>query len=96
MILALALIHHLSISNNVPLPEVSKFMSQLAEWLIIEFVPKEDHKVKKLLATREDIFPTYTKDGFEAAFSTDFKIEHVEQVQNTQRRLYLMRRLEGI
>jgi hypothetical protein len=93
LIFALALIHHLAISNNVPLPDVASFMSQLSEWLIIEFVPKEDHKVKKLLATREDIFPTYTKEGFEAAFSTHFKIEQVGQVQNTERLLYLLRRL---
>jgi ribosomal protein L11 methylase PrmA len=94
LILALALIHHLAISNNVPLAHVAQFMSGLAEWLVIEFVPKEDPKVQKLLASREDIFPDYTQSGFEAAFSGSFNIVKSEQVQNSQRTMYLMQRRE--
>jgi ribosomal protein L11 methylase PrmA len=92
MILALALIHHLAISNNVPLNSVAQFMGQLAEWLAIEFVPKSDPKVQTLLASREDIFPDYTQQGFTDAFSAYFEIVESNPIENSDRILYLMRR----
>ncbi|MBN1429928.1 MAG: class I SAM-dependent methyltransferase [Anaerolineae bacterium] len=88
--LALALIHHLAISNNVPLSDVAAFMASLTEWLIIEFVPKSDPKVQTLLATREDIFSSYTPEGFETAFQEYFTIIRAESVQDSDRQLYLM------
>jgi len=93
MLLALALIHHLAISNNVPLPQVADFLAEWGKWLVIEFVPKSDSQVQKLLVSREDIFPNYTRDGFEAAFKQRFKICEAVQVQESERVLYLMERL---
>ena len=93
LVLALALVHHLAIGNNVPLVSIARLLSRLAEWLIIEFVPKEDPKVQKLLASRVDIFPAYTQAGFEQAFATAFTIEQSAPIQNSSRRLYLMKRL---
>ena len=90
MILALALIHHLAISNNAPLDMVASFLGELCRWLIIEFVPKEDAKVQRLLATRDDIFPNYTQQGFEAAFSHYFTIQRTERIKDSSRILYLM------
>jgi hypothetical protein len=43
-----------------------------------------------LLASREDIFPEYTREGFEKAFSTRFHIRKTEAVQDSERALYLM------
>ena len=91
-ILALALIHHLAIANNVPLLRVAGFFSDLCRSLIIEFVPKSDPKVLTLLASREDIFPDYTVQGFERAFSERFSIDRREQIAGSGRLLYLMRR----
>ncbi len=53
---ALALLHHLAISNNLPFPKIAEFLSHVCRWLVIEFVPKTDSQVQRLLATREDIF----------------------------------------
>ena len=88
--LALALIHHLAISNNVPLESVAEFFKDICKFLIIEFVPKNDSRVQRLLTTREDIFPYYTKDYFERAFGIYFKIEKIKPVPNSERILYLM------
>jgi hypothetical protein len=88
--LALALVHHLAISNNVPLEMLAKYFSHLAPSLIIEFVPKSDSQVKRLLSTREDIFPNYTFEGFEAAFAEYFNIKKVEDIEGSERKLYLM------
>jgi hypothetical protein len=90
MALALAVIHHLAISNNVPLPQLADFFAAHCKWLVIEFVPKSDSQVQKLLASREDIFPNYTREGFEAAFSERFEIHKCEAVRDSERALYLM------
>jgi hypothetical protein len=92
MALALAVIHHLAISNNVPLPQLANFFAGHCTWLVIEFVPKSDSQVQKLLSSREDIFPDYTRDGFEAAFSARFNIHKSESVRDSERTLYLMER----
>lgn len=92
VLMALALIHHLAISNNVPLPRVASFLAGLAKYLIIEFVPKSDSQVKRLLANRTDIFTDYSHAGFESAFSSYFDIEKQEQIRESERTLYLMRR----
>ena len=92
MALALALVHHLAIGNNVPLPMVASFLSDVCRWLLVEFVPKEDPRVAHLLATREDIFPDYTAEGFERAFDKRFHIERREEIRESPRILYLLRR----
>ena len=93
MVLALALIHHLAISNNVPLLQVADFFASVGKWLVIEFVLKSDSQVQKLLVSREDIFPNYTREGFEAAFEQKFKIAEAVNVRESERVLYLMKRL---
>lgn len=91
-VLALALIHHIAISNNVPLEKIAAFFSQLSKHLVIEFVPKSDPKVKTLLATREDIFPDYTRAGFEAAFASRFETLEATEIRGSDRVLYLLER----
>jgi hypothetical protein len=95
LVLALALIHHISISNNVPLPRVASYFSKLAEHLVIEFVPKSDPKVMTLLTTREDVFPEYTREGFVSAFSQFYRVRESAQIVGSERILYLMTRLES-
>jgi ribosomal protein L11 methylase PrmA len=91
-VMALALVHHLAISNNVPLPHLAAFFGRIARFLVVEFVPKDDSQVQRLLATRPDIFPDYTTDGFEAAFAAHFTVIAREPVPGTVRTLYAMRR----
>lgn len=89
-IFALAIIHHLAISNNVPLARLADFFAGLCRWLVIEWVPKSDSQVQKLLRTRKDIFDGYTRDGFESAFGTRFHIRETMDVRESERRLYLL------
>ena len=90
LVLALAVIHHLAISNNVPLPQIADFFSDAGKWLVIEFVPKSDSQVQKLLSSRKDIFPSYTREAFEAAFAERFAIHEKVAVEESERFLYLM------
>ena len=89
-VLALALIHHLAISNNVPLDRLAGFFHQLCKWLIIEFIPKSDSQVQRLLSTRKDIFVNYNLDYFEYAFEKYFTIRTKQAIQDSVRCLYLM------
>ena len=92
LVMALALIHHLAISNNVPLSLVAGFLANIGRWAIVEFVPKSDSQVKRLLATRKDIFDKYTEEGFEEAFGLFFKLMEKVSIPGSQRTLYLFKR----
>lgn len=88
--LALAVIHHLAIGNNVPLPAVTDWFARLARTLIIEWIPKEDPMVQRLLATREDVFEDYTTEAFEAAAEQDFVIRSRHPVEGSLRTVYVL------
>ncbi len=90
--MGLALIHHLVIANNVPLPAVAQFFSRIGKWAILEFVPKSDSQVRRLLASRKDIFDTYTVEGFEKAFTSFFSLERKVLLPESDRILYLFKR----
>jgi len=89
VVLALALIHHLAIGNNVPLPDVASFLAACGRNVIIEFVPKGDSKVDHLLASREDIFDEYDEQHFEAAMGKHFNIVAKKPVKGSRRTVYL-------
>jgi len=95
LVMVLALIHHLAISNNVPLIKTAEFLSNTGRYLIIEFVPKDDSQVQRLLATREDIFPDYTREGFEKSFGEYYDILESTPIAGTQRVVYLMKNKKG-
>ena len=92
-IMALALIHHITISNNVPFSQVASWFAKLGEYLIIEFVPKDDSQVQKLLRTRNDIFDNYNVLNFEESFSKYFEILKKDNIKKSKRIIYLMRSL---
>lgn len=90
LVMALALVHHLAIANNTPLDYIAQFFSTLGKWLIVEFVPKTDSQVQRLLAHREDIFPGYIEARFEVVFNRYFEIQYKQCLSGSQRVLYLM------
>lgn len=92
LVMALGLIHHLVISNNVPLRKLAAFFATIANHIIIEFIPKEDSQVIKLLRTREDIFPEYERQHFERDFGDYFSIRKSSNIEGSSRTLYLMSR----
>lgn len=90
-VLALALIHHLAIGNNVPLVKLAEFLSQICKWLIIEFIPKHDPQVKKLLQVRQDIFTDYDRIHFQEEFSRFFELVSQQIIKDTERELFLFK-----
>lgn len=91
--LALALIHHLAISEYLPLPHIASFFSKICRHLIVEFVPKDDPKTQLLLSRRPDIYPDYHSQAFEKSFSKHFKIHASCPIENSSRTLYWMEKI---
>lgn len=90
MVMALALIHHLAIANNIPLGSLAEFFSKIAKKLIIEFVPKSDANAQLLLRNREDIFLQYNQSNFEKEFEKFFRTISREKIDESERVLFLM------
>ncbi len=90
LMFALALIHHLAISHNLPFLLVAEYFSKLCNNLIIEFVPKDDSQLQRLLSSRDDIFDNYNQDCFESDFNEYFTIINSKKVDASNRVLYFM------
>ena len=79
MVIALAFIHHLIVSRNIPLDQVLRWITNMAPSGLIEFVPKTDDMVTKLLELRDDEFPDYTEDNFTESLNS-----HARIIRHTQ------------
>ena len=67
VMMVLALVHHLAIGNNVPLPLILEWLAQLGRFVIMEFVSRDDLQVQRLLASRRHSFPDYHETTLAAA-----------------------------
>ena len=74
--------------------KISELFSKLSSNLIIEFVPKSDSQVKKLLSTKKNKYDEYNQVNFEKIFKINFEILSVEKVLRSERVIYYMRRIE--
>jgi hypothetical protein len=90
--MALALVHHLAIGNNVPLPQVAELLAHAGRRVVVEFVPKEDPMVQQLLAGRRDIFDAYSLDAFRTALDEWFVTMDEAPVTDSLRTLFLLER----
>lgn len=93
--MALALIHHITLSGNVPFEKSAEFFSKFSRHLIIEFPKREDSWVESLLVRKREFinhFDFYNTAEFEKGFSKYFEIVQKEQIPGTQRILYLLKR----
>lgn len=92
VVMALAIIHHLAIGRNLPLPRIADLLAATGKHVIIEFVPKGDSKVDILLSSRRDIFTDYDAKHFEAAMGEHFKLLTKTPIAQTKRTVYLYKR----
>lgn len=92
VILGLALVHHLAIGANVPLPMIAAVFAGLAPHAVVEFVPKDDPMVQRLLAFRRDVFDDYHVEGFRSAFEPLFEVAAETPIEGSGRILFHFRR----
>ncbi|MEK6780177.1 MAG: SAM-dependent methyltransferase [Bacteroidota bacterium] len=91
LILLLAIVHHLVIVSGIPLKKIAELFSNFCKDLIIEYVPKDDHKVRMLLQNREDIFDLYSQEEFEKVFRQYFHFVDNFPMMGSQRIIYHFR-----
>jgi len=87
-VMGLALIHHLAVAKNLPLDEVIGWLVDMAPQGIIEFVPKHDPMVQRLLQMREDLFDDYDQESFEKYLGGRARVIKSEVVSASGRTLY--------
>ena len=93
MVLMLALLHHLCLTHNVPFAYIFDLLLVVeAKYVVIEFVPKSDPMVKKLLANREDVYPWYNLPAFETEAFKHFSLVERHELPAGKRVLYCLKR----
>ena len=95
LVLALAFIHHVTLSNNVPFDVSAKAFAQHAPWLILEFPGRNDSWVQHMLEGKGQArpqFETYGAEAFEKAYLKVYDITAKKQINGTERCMYLLSR----
>ena len=87
-ILALAFLHHLVIGRNVPMANAVDWLVGLAPSGVIEFVPKHDPMVQRMLENREDIFPNYHIDVFRQELGLRVAVVNESVISKSGRTLF--------
>jgi len=91
-VMALAVVHHLVISNNLNFKMLAEFFQKTTQkYALVEFVDVADSQIKDLFAQR-GIREDYTIASFEKEFSKKFKLIHKVRLMRSQRYLYLYAR----
>lgn len=91
MIFALGILHHLVVSNNLTFAHVASLFKGICNYLIIEFIPKEDNNFQRLIRNKIDILYEYSQENFERTFKTEFEIINFAKIHKSERVLYLMK-----
>ena len=93
--LALALIHHMSLSGNIPFKMSAEFFASFSKYLIIEFPEPNDSWVERLLSSKGEFkghFDFYNIENFENEFMCFFNILEKKKITSTNRILYLLQK----
>ncbi|MEA2492281.1 MAG: hypothetical protein QOJ29_192, partial [Thermoleophilaceae bacterium] len=91
LILALALLHHVSITGNVPVRQFVDWLAELGSHVVIEFMTREDPMVKRLLAAKRVEHEDYDRGFFEQCIGEAFEIERTQELPSGTRILYSLR-----
>jgi 2-polyprenyl-3-methyl-5-hydroxy-6-metoxy-1,4-benzoquinol methylase len=93
VVLMLAVIHHMLVTERIPLPEILELAAELTtDVLIIEYIAPTDSMFRRLLRGREHLFTDLTPELFEDACRRHFEIARTQHLENTDRRLYLLKK----
>ena len=92
--LALAVIHHITLSGNIPFSLSAQFFSKMAPYLLIEFPTRADSWVQFLLESKREFknhFDFYNEENFEKEYTVYFEIVKKEKIDSSERILYSLK-----
>lgn len=91
VVLGLALLHHLHISNKLSFEQISIIFSSFCkEYAIVEFIPITDNKIKQLIEGKSINLIDYNEDYFIKVLSSRFLIKESIKLIGSVRRLLLL------
>ena len=91
MVMGLALIHHLFISNQLSFYKIAQILDGFSkQHVIVEFIPFEDEKVQFLIKDKQRDYSDYTEEAFKEAIERFFEIKERKQIEESERILYLL------
>lgn len=97
MVFMLALIHHLLITDRIPLCEILEQAAELTNrFVIIEYIDTEDSMFKSLLKGRNSLYEYLNIEYFEREVERFFVILQKYHIGNSQRTLYLLEKNNSI
>ena len=97
LVLMLAVIHHMIVSERIPLSEIASIISKITKrYLILEFVKKEDMMFKVLVRGRDHLYEHINLDNFKKIFSRYFKIKIERPLQNSNRVMFLLEKINNV
>jgi len=92
-VLMLAVIHHMLVTERIPLAEILQLASELTtNLLIVEFVAPTDKMFRVLTRGRDHLHSDLTLEVFEATARRFFEIEHSRRLGESDRWIYLLRK----
>ncbi|MBZ5594944.1 MAG: SAM-dependent methyltransferase [Acidobacteriia bacterium] len=90
----LALIHHMLVSERIPLSEILALAAELTTgFVVMEYVSPQDTMFRQLTRGREHLHQDLTEETFEAACRKHFDILRSRPLMGGRRHLYLLRKL---
>jgi ribosomal protein L11 methylase PrmA len=92
-VLMLAVIHHMLVTERVPLPEIIDMAAEITrDLVIVEFVGPEDSMFRRIARGRDHLHADLNIEVFEQACGRRFEIVRQQHLPETHRWLYLLRR----
>jgi 2-polyprenyl-3-methyl-5-hydroxy-6-metoxy-1,4-benzoquinol methylase len=92
-VLMLAVIHHMMVTERIPLEEVISLAAELVTGLVvIEYVDPADSMFRRLVRGRDSLHADLTVERFESACRTRFDIVRTQHLNGTSRWIYLLRK----
>jgi hypothetical protein len=92
LVLCLAVVHHLALTNNVPLDEIVAFLADFGAPVVVELPHRDDVMAKRLLARkRGGLFDSYEVANWEMALEQRFVIEERQSLPSGTRTIYRCR-----
>ena len=93
MVLALAVEHHLHLTNQISFSQIAEMFSLFSsKYLITEFIPANDSKVQLLIINRKKDLSTYTIEAYITALEKYFKIIEETKLADSGRTLILLQK----
>jgi precorrin-6B methylase 2 len=94
LVMALAIVHHLHISNFLSFAQIAELLAKFkSKYLIVEFVPIQDSKVQLLIKNKQKDFSSYTQENFTTTLLEYFKLMEIKKIEGSDRELLLLEKL---